>query len=554
MKAGELRKSSESLLQGLYNERISFWAHWRELANYILPRRYKWLITANEARRGAPINQYIIDSTGTRAARNLASGMLSGITSPSRPWFELKLDITDDDPASEVNIWLATVRERMMRVFAESNFYTSMAIHFFDLVVFGTGVSIIYEDFDDVINLQNPAAGEYYCALSPKNTINTVYREFTKTISQLVAQFSKENTSPDVQRMFEQGGINLTREIIVCHAIEPNLPSPGAPPARFKYRELYWEKGKNEPEVLLVRGINEWPCMATRWDVVSNDAYGRSPGMDALGFIKQLQQETKRKAQAIDKMVNPPLLADIQLKNQPASSIPGGITYVAGLGTNTGLKPIYQVMPPIQELKEDIAEIQATIKDTFFNDLFLTITNLQTVRSAAEIDARREEKLMLLGPVLERFQNEALDPAIERVFGIMSRLKLFPPAPAAIAGKPLQVEYSSILAEAQKATATGGIERMFSMAGSLAGVNPEALDNIDFDKAIDRYAELLSVPPDIIRSSAAVGKLRDARSKQQQQQAALQQTLPAVKGAQVLAQTPMNNGQSALDQIMGNSQ
>ena len=83
--------------------------------------------------------------------------------------------------------------------------------------------------------------------------------------------------------------------------------------------------------MLRVSGFHDWPVMTTRWDVQGNDPYGRCPGMDALGDIKQLQQETRRKAQAIDKMVNPPLLADVQLKNQPMSLLPGGTTYVSGL-------------------------------------------------------------------------------------------------------------------------------------------------------------------------------------------------------------------------------
>ena len=85
------------------------------------------------------------------------------------------------------------------------------------------------------------------------------------------------------------------------------------------------------PGFLRKRGFYEAPHIAVRWDLVSNDAYGRSPGMDALPDIKQLQQEVRRKAQAIDKSVNPPMVADIQLKNQPASLLPGGTTYIAGM-------------------------------------------------------------------------------------------------------------------------------------------------------------------------------------------------------------------------------
>src|SRR4249920_3204442 len=89
------RKSAESRLIGLRVNRFSWWVHWRELADYILPRRYKWLITPNQMARGSPINQHILDSTGTLAARNLASGLMTGCTDPTKPWFNLKINKID---------------------------------------------------------------------------------------------------------------------------------------------------------------------------------------------------------------------------------------------------------------------------------------------------------------------------------------------------------------------------------------------------------------------------------------------------------------------------
>jgi hypothetical protein len=197
----------------------------------------------------------------------------------------------------------------------------------------------------------------------------------------------------------------------------------------MKFRELYWEMGASQALVLQQRYFHEFPAIAPRWDLVSNDAYGRSPAMDALGDIKQLQLEQKRKAQAIDKMVNPPMIADVALKNEPASLLPGGVTYVPSTAGAVGFKPVFEVMPPIAELKDDIAEVQGRIRSVFFNDLFLMISQLDTVRTATEIDARREEKLIQLGPVLERFENEGLDPAIARTYAIMPRCRDYhPPA------------------------------------------------------------------------------------------------------------------------------
>src|SRR5712671_2211089 len=168
-----LRSFQQGRLLGLRNNRYSWWTHGRELADFILPRRYKWLITPNQMNRGSPINQHILDSTGTLAARNLAAGMMSGITSPTRPWFKLKIGRIDSTQTSPVSLWLAECERLLYLILKESNFYNALGVAYFDLVVFGTAVILIYEDFDDVIRCYNPCAGEYFIENSPKMNVNT---------------------------------------------------------------------------------------------------------------------------------------------------------------------------------------------------------------------------------------------------------------------------------------------------------------------------------------------------------------------------------------------
>ena len=561
------RRHAEGYLIGLRVNRYSWWVHARELADFLLPRRYKWLITPNQQSRGAPINQHILDSTGTLSARNLASGMMSGITSPTRPWFKLKIGRIDSTQTSPVSLWLAECERLMMLVFQESNFYNSIAVLYFDLVVFGTGIMLIYEDFNNVIHCYNPCFGEYYLDNTSKMRPEIFYREFVYTISQLVGEFGLDAVSPSVKGLWETGkrsGAQLTREIIVGHGIEPNDPPAYGIPKQFKFREVYWEYGGSSgtqggptgpPGILRKRGYYEAPHIACRWDLVSNDAYGRSPGMDALPDVKQLQQETRRKAQAIDKMVNPPMVADIQLKNQPASLIPGGVTYIAGMMSSTkpGFAPVYEVKPDVSAMMEDLNEVRERIKETFFNNLFQTISQYETRSnvSATEIDARRAESLVLLGPVLERIQDELLRPVIDRTFAMMTRANIFPPAPAEIQGHDIQIEYVSMLATAQSAAATSGIERLLQIAGGLAGVDPAVMDNIDIDYALDKYSSLVNNDPKIIRSPAQLQQIRLKRQQDQEKQQQVDQAEKLAQGAKTLSETSIGGGRNALQSMTG---
>lgn len=565
------RRYFEGRLIGLRVNRYSWWCHWRELADYFLPRRYKWLITPNQMARGAPINQHILDSSGCIYARNLASGLVSGKSSPTSQWFKLNVGRLDSTTTSPVSLWLAECERLLYLIFAESNFYNSIAVFYYDLVIFGTASMLIYEDFKNVINCINPCLGEYYVDIDGNYRPVTLYREFTMTIEACVAKFGYDNCSAAVQELYDgYDGANTTRELIIAHAIEPNDDGRAAElgyPTHFKFREAYWEWGgstspqggaASPPGFLRKSGFIEQPNITGRWDLVSNDPYGRSPGMDGLPDQKQIQLETRRKAQAIDKMVNPPLVADVQLKNQPANLTPGGVTYVSGYASSgkPGFSSVYETRFPIQEIVEDLGEAKSRLSQTFFNDVLKVASQYETRSNvtAVEWDLRKSESLVMLGPVLERIDNEVLKPIIERVFAIAHRAGVFPPPPAEIQGQMMTIEFVSMLSQAQQATQAAGIERLFGITGNLVGVDPGAMDNVDVDYALDKYSSLLNNDPKMIRSPGALEQLRANRAKQQQaaQQADMAQKL--AMGAKNLSQADLGNGQNALAAMTGGGQ
>ena len=551
--------------------RYSWWVHWRELADYFLPRRYKWLITPNQMARGAPINQHILTSAGCIFSRNLASGLVSGKSSPTSPWFRLKIGKIDSTQTSPISLWLAECERLLYLVFAESNFYNAVAVFYYDLVIFGTGSILIYEDFKNVINCINPCLGEYYVDIDGKYRPTIFYREFTMTVDACVKEFGIDNVSVPIRELYnDTSGANRARELIVAHGIEPNDDGRAAEfgfPTRYAYREYYWEWGGSSspqgganapPGFLRRKGYHENPAITGRWDLVSNDPYGRSPGMDGLPNQKQLMLETRRKAQAIDKMVNPPLVADVQLKNQPANLTPGGITFVAGYQAagKPGFASVYDTKFPVAEITEDIASVKAELSQIFFNDILRVASQYETRSNvtAVEWDLRKSESLVMLGPVLERIDNEVLKPVIERVFAIANRSGILPPAPAHIQGQMMNIEFVSMLTQAQRAAASGGIERLLQLAGGIVGVDPSVMDNIDVDYALDEYSSLLNNNPKIIRSPEALAQIRQQRQQQmeQAQQAEIAQKLSA--GAKNLSGADVGGGQNALQAMMGQQQ
>lgn len=547
------RQVYDRRLGELNTERSSFIRHWQDLSDYILPRQARFTVT--DRNRGDRKNSKILDNTATLAVRTLSSGMMSGITSPARPWFQLRTADPKLNEFTPVKMWLDLVKNRMAEVFLRSNLYTTLPITYSDLGVFGSHAFAVLEDDEDVIRCYPFPIGSYALGASHRGNVDTVYREFQMTVRQLVGQFGLENVSTSTKNLWERG--NREAWIDVVHLVEPNdMYDERKAASKYKrFKSCYYEKGAEGDQMLREAGFDEFPVMAPRWSLTGEDIYGHSPAMDALGDIRVLQLEQKRKAQAIDKLVNPPMIAPSSLRNQRASLLAGDVTYVDVAQGGQGFTPAYQINPRIQELMLDIQENQGRIRRAFFEDLFLMMANdSRSNITAREIQERHEEKLLMLGPVLERLNDELLDPLIDRTFGIMMRMGLIPPPPKELEGMDLSVEYVSVMAQAMKLTGITGIERLMSFAGSMAQANPAVLDKIDFDQTLDEYANMVGVPPSIIKDDDTVGKLRADRAAQEaqiQQQAMVAQTAETAKTMSDVKITDDNAVGAMINQMRG---
>ena len=537
---------------------VNWRPHHQEVAKYILPRRYSWLYansssmgTLTKAQQANRRNEFILDGTATQAVHILAAGMMNGITSPARPWFRLRFKGFDVDHLDiEARRWLEETALRMQTIMNESNFYNCMATLYLDLVAFGTAGALFYEDFDDIIRCYNMACGEYRITQDDRRVVDGCSRIIDMTLAQIIKRWGVANVSDALRERFKRGGAELQNPYTVCHLIEPNDDRAGKLPAQFSHREYYWLKSEASGQMLEISGFHEMPGIFPRWLIMGNDTYGTSPSMDALPDIIQLQFETKRKAQSLDYMIQPPMVADAALQNKPSAFLPRSITFVSSAST-VGARPAYQINPPIAEITADLLDLRSRIKDFFYNDLFQMISQLETVRTATEIEGRIQEKLVMLGPVYQRFENEALDPAIQRIFNIMKRKQILPPMPPQFANAQIEVQYVSVLADAQRAVGTAPIERFFQILGQLIPAVPEVGKIPDWTGLIRDYADRLNVPATGIKTRQQVEA--EAQAAQQQldaQQGALVGDSLTKAGAN-LSNTDVGGGQNALQAILG---
>lgn len=543
----ELREKVQSRWDALKEERSSWMSHWKDISEVLLPRAGRFLPTENN-RGGKAAFRKILDSTGTRALRTLSGGMMSGMTSPARPWFRLTTFNPELDESYEVKVWMSQVTSLMQMVFYKSNTYRALQMAYEELGAFGTSATLIYDDFDRVIHCHPLTIGEFAIATDSRGRVNTVYREFRMTVAMLVQEFGLENVSRTVKDLYDRGQMDEWVEVI--NAIEPRTErDPRKTDAKnMPYMSVYFEKSGDKGKVLRETGFTEFPAMCARWSVTGGDIYGTSPGMEALGDLCQLQQMQFRKSQAIDYKVHPPVLIPSEMKNMGTQFLPGGVIPYSNAQQAQQIRSAYVVDLDLNSLLVDIQDVRQRINEAFYRDIFMLMVNsTDKTMTATEVTERHEEKMLLMGPVLERLNAEMLDPLINIVFNKLVQADLLPPLPEDLQGQQLNVEFISILAQAQKAISTNSVDRMFSVLGNLAGMRPDIVDNVDLDFWPQWYADALGVDPRFIVSGKKVAVIREQRAQAEQQAAAMEQLQGATQAAKNMGMTMQ--GQSP-EQIM----
>lgn len=549
-----LKQQLNKQLSQLKAERLSFEPHWRELSDFTRPRSTRF--TASEVNRGDRRNSKIIDPAAVMAARTLSSGMMSGITSPARPWFRLATPDRDLMDYGPVKLWLETVEQRMNEVFNRSNLYQSLPLMYEDLGTFATGAMAVVADPQRVIRTVPFPTGSFYIANGADLSVDTAVREFSMTVRQVITEFGTDAVSDTVKSQWNSG--QYGQWVNVVHAVYPNLDrQTGKLEAKHKaYKSVYYEANSTDDKLLRESGYDEFPIMAPRWEVNGEDVYGSScPGMVALGSVKALQLLQRRKAQMIDKITNPPLQAPASIKSQRISTIPGGINYLPMADVNNQIKPLFQIPANgTNGLLEDIQDTRQIIDHAYFVDLFRMMQTVNTRSMPVEAVAEmREEKLLMLGPVLQRLDSELLDKLINRTFSVMAENNLLPVPPDEMQGMQLKVEYISVMAQAQKAIGVSSIERFIGFTSGIGQFKPDALDKINVDETIDAYAASIGVPPSVVATNEQVAQIRENRAQQQAMAQQMQMAQAAVGGAQALGNTPMDDN-SALVALTGGGQ
>lgn len=488
-----------------------------ELAEHFYPRSVQFLakdVNKTNKRR----NTKILDSTPITAVRNFSSGMMSGATSPAQNWFKFKIRNYNMETDHDVKSWCAEVEKLMRDAFNSSMLYTKLPVIYKQLGVFGFSALALESDFDDLFICKVLPVGSYRYARNCKGKIDTFVRVYSETAKNIVEQFGEANVSDAVKRASENSPQTYF-ELVHFVMPNPNFDITKVWAKNKKFISVYYEKAGKDDRFLSESGFDKFPYVVFEAETNGEDVYPSDcPGINALPDVKQLNAMVKEYAKAIKKIVSPPLKGPAKFKDRTISTLPE--SYIEDVeGNEAGVRPVHEVNPRILELSQQIDTMKNTVKEHFYNDLFAMI--LQTAergRTATEVNELKEEKMVLLSPLLEQIHS-ALSLIVDWVFEEFLRVDILPEPPEQIQGGELEIEFVSTLAQAQKVQKIAAMERFSTFTLNLANtLDPALRAKINGSKMIDDYADFANIDPSQINPTEMVEQMKAIEAQKQQQQ------------------------------------
>jgi hypothetical protein len=380
---------------------------------------------------------------------------------------------------------------------------------------------------DAAFHFESLTVGEYAYSFGDVGVVNTFFRTLYLSSRQIVEQFPKNAPlSLRAKVKKKESGIDVVDQVILEVVLKESH-------ADFKYRRyFFWlqdkerSDDKREDGAFHTDSFYEHPYVVGRWTTVSRDAYALGPGVRAVPEIRRLQEVEKSVLMATHKMVDPPVNAPARMRGK-LSTLPGAKNYSAS--PNEKVEPVYAMQFDLSSAGVVLERIEGRIQKCFYNDVFLTGSRDPNASpyKATEVTAREQERMLRLGPVVERLQHEFLRPIVERCFNIMLRAGKFPIMSGELqemAGD-YKITLVSPLATAQRQVALQGINSFLAFLGQAAQFDQSILDNIDVDEAARDYADITGVRYGILRTTDEVQQVREARQKAMQAEKAKQEAM-----------------------------
>jgi hypothetical protein len=512
---------------------------WQQCAEWVMPQSPSMLF-GQESKSGEKRGQKAYDGTPESANDVFTSGLHSGITPPNQKWFRWQAVPFGLNKVPAVRAWLEECEEITFFALNNSNWNQSINSVYRQIGAFGTAVNYIEEDLEKILRFSVFKLSDIAVIENRRNQVDTLFRSFKWSARNAFEAWGAK--CPDVVKTAMQNN-SMDLEFDFLHVVAPRSDFDPANTDRLNMPfQSLWIYPANKT-VMDEGGYREFPYIVSRAETYPGEVYGRGPAIKALQDIGVLNQQEVTNLKAAHKMVEPPLQVPEDGFSKAIDLSPRAINLAnRTAGGYAKIEPIITGLnlPYAIEQQERKA---AAVRQRFFVDVFLMLSDHPDM-TATEVLERKQEKLLILGPVLGRLQTETIDPVLDRVFRIMFDGGHFPAPPDELLmyAKDIKTEYLSPLALAQRMADVQATRAVYMDAAMIAKATgrTDAIDTLKDDEAIRLIAERHGAPAEILRSKEEVAQIIQARQQEMQEQAAMQQALAATQGAKDLAAAKMN--------------
>ena len=534
----------------LKNNKQSLKSLFQLISEYVYNRKYDGQDIPNA---GIFADEDIYDNTAQRANGIMANVMVNNIW-PNGPR-TFSLGRTWDTPdTEEIKTYFSYVNQQMYSVMdnTKAGLQTALDEYMLDQGAFATSGIYVKEKEDDravPVRYEAWSIKGRYIDEGPDGNIDTIFSEISMSVRNAVKVYGYENLSARVRKDFDNGDIE--NKVKILHVIEPRLERDKSKKGVKDMPIASIHIEVDTRKILKESGMEEMPVFIGRFSKVPGEIYGRSPAMVAMADILEINAVREAISIATEKQLAPPMAVydDGALGAGAIDTSAGAINVFSVTGRlNAGkpIEPLYTV-GELQSSYTHIDTLKETINNHFYLDRLLDFNN-ETRMTLGEAQLRNALRGQSLGAFYARQENEVITPMIERTFNILLKLGRL----GVIQGSKEEVEqlkrgmqpvyipeelvqrmmngedfyeitYLSPAKRTMQSEELRGIIETANFAVQVAPASPEIIDNIDFDKLIARVAKLSGAPMELIKDSDTVKKIREARAKQQEEIAKMEQ-------------------------------
>lgn len=536
---------------------------WQLVGEFIHQRKQEF---TQEQEPGRFLHRELFDSKGPKSAKTSAAALTSMLWPQSVKRIRLTPpDDLEDTPEHKEYYERATKILTRVMDNPKAGFSNAIDEHMLDQVTLGTSGIESAADPETKVRYRTWGIKRMSIAEGRNKFVDTQYLKEKRSIQEVVKEYGIDNVSKEVKESFNES--QFDKEITVLIALEPRITAPfgGSGNRNLPFKSLHIDV--DHKFGMRHSGSSETLIKVARFWKFNDENYGRSPGMDALPDILEVNALWEAVTIAIEKMLDPPLgvLDDGTLGGGSIDTSASALNVFNISGRAGETNPIFPLFT-VGEIKQAVNLIEAlneSIGDHFFIDRLLDFNN-ETQMTLGEAQIRNRLRNATLGSIFSRQISELFSPVIEHTFNILfdqGELGVAQGSPehmmAQFEGKrefiiPAEIvkrmqagedvyniEYFTPAMRVMQAEAASGISQTYEQALVVAAQDPSILENIDHDKAIRIFNDIMGGPSEIMRPMADVEKGRKERAAEVEEAKQQEQIMAGAEALRNVGQSGM---------------